>query len=295
MNKQDLYFDICLEFIIKVFGKNPGIGRGQVRSFLTTYMVTPTDGGHVCRFNSEDLKWEDWEQRFTSWNIVQNGKVFVSYPEDDPMDGGMFFKTEHPREVSELLSLMVQPVSYFLKELPASQPQRLGDLVDIYVVTPAGTGWQATNSAGTLSDGTPLIRGGYLADKYLNLCHPLDLLMQTAQDTAPSLNVLLVPSRKDVSALYIREYLNGDAEAAKQLREAFADESDMNKIQAGLGDVPIQMPADLFDQIQLAAQTNLMRHMLIQQAESVAYARAPFDQLTTRYRDAARAMEALKV
>jgi hypothetical protein len=338
MNEQDLYFNICLDFIVKMFGKNPGIDRGG-RSFLTTNLVTPADGGHVCRFNTEELKWEDWDQSFTGWSIVQDGKVFVSYPEDEPMDGGMFFKVGHPREVCELLNLMVQPVSYFGREVPPSQPRKLGDLMDFYALLPSGSGWKALNFAnlppnmteefkialgcnlvqnrdalisgksceaskfgerwpelvGTLPDAAPLLRTGYLVDKYLNLLDPLDLLMQTSRNNAPFLNMLLVPSRSDVSALYLREYLNGDAKAAKQLREAFADENDVNIIQANLSDVLIHIPVDLFDQIQLAAQTNLMRNQLMQQAETLAYGRAPFDQLATRYRDAGRAMEALKI
>jgi hypothetical protein len=338
-NKQELYLDICHEFIVKRFGKEPGRGRVPGRSFMTATMVTPEEGGTVRRFNEADLSWDDTGQDFTNWSIVSDGKVFVSYPEDDPEDGGMFFKVAHPREVSELLCLLVQPFveAPLASAMPPSRQLNLGDLVDMHVLIPMGDGWRALALAlppstmpqglpealgsnmvqnwdslvsgksceagkfadrwpdfiGSLPDAAPLLRAGYLAKKHLNLHHALDLLAEGPRGNGPFLNMLLVPSREDVSSLYLREYLNGDFEAAKQREGAFAEENDLGKVHAGLKNVAIRMPAAFVDQIQLAAQVNLMRQRVLQQAECLANWRATFEELIIRYRDAGQAINEL--
>lgn len=335
--QKELYFDICQDYVNKRFGREPGLGRVPDRAFMTATLVTPEDGGNVVRFNEHDLTWENTFQHFTNWAIVYDadGKVFISYPEDDLDDNGMFFKVCHPREVSDLLFLLAQPVSYFESAISESIPWKLGDLVDIHVLIPMGGGWRALNlahppssmppefweilgcnlvqnsdSIGTdqfceagkfvdrwpetisaLPDAAPLLRAGYLAEKNLNLRHALDLLVAGPRSNTMFLNVLLVPSGDKVSALYLREYLNGDREATKRLRDAFAEENELGKVHDILKNVTIRMPTALTDQIRLAAPVNLMRQRVIHAAEILAHGRAPFCELTAQYQDAIRAIE----
>jgi hypothetical protein len=214
---------------------------------------------------------------------------------------------------------------------------KLGDLVDIHVLIPAGDVWRAFDLAhqpsdmppeflevlrrnlvqksnsmvsvvfwealkiakrwpdfiSALPDAAPLLRAGYLVDKYLNLQHGLDGLVVAQRANMIFLNVLLVPSRDDISALYLREYLNGDREASKQLLGAFAEGNELGKVHDMLKNVTIRIPAALTDQIRLAAQVNLMRQRVIQAAEILAHGRAPFGELTAQCQDATRAIEGI--
>lgn len=334
-HQKELYFDICQDYVYKRFGREPGLGRVPDRTFLTATMVTPEDGGKVVRFNESDLLWEDSGCVFTNWSIAHDGKVFVDYSDGDVDDDGMVFRVGHPREVSELFYLLVQPMSYFEAAVFESISWKLGDLVNMYVLIPMGDGWrgldlahlpsnmppefwemlgrnlvQNSDSIGSdqfceagkfaerwpefisaLPDAVPFLRAGYLADKYLNLRHALDWMVVGPRANTMFLKVLFVPSRDDISALYLREYLNGDRKAANQLRAAFAEENELGKVHDMLKNVTIRMPAALTDQIRLAAQLNLMRQRVLHAAAIVAHERAPFGELTSQYRDATRAIK----
>ena len=334
--KKDLYLDICREFIVKRFGKDPGKGRVPGESFMTAGMVTPEDGGKFRLFNERELIWEDSGFDFTNWCIVHDGKVFVCYPDDDG-GGGLFIRVGHPREVAELLHFLVQPASCFDAALGESRIVKLGELGSFHALIPAGNGWRSLPLArltsdipadfreavglnlvqdfdamikgrtceawkfverwpeliGGLPDAAPLIRAGYMLQPGLNVSDALDKLASGLRTTQPFLPVLMVPSREDVSCLFLREYLNGDREAAGQLKNAFSDGNSLEQVHAALGKVELSMPAALTDQIRLAAQVNLMRQRVMQQAERLTYTRVPFGELTTKYRNAVLSIDRL--
>jgi hypothetical protein len=334
-HKKHLYLDICHDFVVTRFGCDPGLNRIPGRNVITATLVTPEDGGTFRQFNESNLSWNDSGCRFTNWSIVHDGRVFVSYPDGDLDDAGMVFRVGHPREASELLHLLVQPMDCLGAAASDSLPVKLGELVDAHVLIPAGDGWRAldlghpppglphdfrmalgfnlvqdwnamirgaTCEAGTFADrwpavvgalpnASPLLRAGYVVRSGMNLCHAIDLLVDGPQTTAPFLNMLLVPLSENTSSFYLREYLNGDCEAATHLQATFAAENDLDKLHADLGNVVIRMPAALTEQVRLAAPVNLMRQRILQAAERLADTQASFGQLTIQSRDAVLAIE----
>jgi hypothetical protein len=335
--KKDLYLDICCEYIVKRFGKDPGINREPGRSFMTAEMVTPDDGGKFRQFNERDLTWEASGFDFTNWSMVHDGKVFVGYSEDYEQDSDFFFKVGHPREVAELLYFLVQPASCFDAAMGESRAVKLGELVTFHALIPAGNGWRALaldrltsdipadfrdavgrnlvqdvdamikgstceawkfverwpELVGALPDAAPLIRAGYLLQPGLNVSDALDKLASGLRTTQPFLPMFMVPSREEVSCLFLREYLNGDGKAAGQLKNAFSEGNSLDQVQAAFANVKLSMPPALTDQIRLGAQVNLMRQRVMQQAECLANTRASFADLTAKYRNAILAIDQL--
>jgi hypothetical protein len=144
-----------------------------------------------------------------------------------------------------------------------------------------------------LPDAGPLIRAGYLLEPGLNVSDALDKLASEPRTTQPFLPLLMVPSCEDVSCLFLREYLSGDRQAAGQRKNAFAEGKSLEQTHAALANVELSMPLALTDQIRLAAQVNLMRQRVMQEAECLAHTRAPFGELTATYRNAVRAIDRL--
>jgi hypothetical protein len=140
---QELFLDICTEFIEKRFGHNPGIIRQPGRGSINIEMVPAEGGGFICWFDDSVLEWVESSQVFTSWTILGDGKVYVRDPEE--VDGGndFFIPVNHPREVAELLHLFVQPAATFISDLSESRFMKLGKIADLYALIPLGNEWHA--------------------------------------------------------------------------------------------------------------------------------------------------------
>jgi hypothetical protein len=139
----ELYLDICAEFIENRFDKNPGIQRYPDTDRLYANFVTPEDGGKVCWFDTSDLSWVEADQNATSWCILPDGTVYVANPEDATGDADIQLKVRHPREVAELIHLFVQPSSRLLPKISESHCLKLGEAADLYALIPYGEGFRA--------------------------------------------------------------------------------------------------------------------------------------------------------
>lgn len=137
------YLDICTEFIEKRFGKDPGINRYQELDRILANLVSPEDGGKVCRFDTSDLSWVEADQNFTSWCIMANGSVYVANSEDATGDEDVHFQTRHPREAAELIHLFVQPSSRLISPISESRCLALSEIVSLYALIPCGKGLRA--------------------------------------------------------------------------------------------------------------------------------------------------------
>jgi hypothetical protein len=286
---QELYFDICREHISKHFG-DLVLSRDHGQSFMTIHKVAPHDGGKAPRFYEDAKMWEDTDLDYTSWSVVQDGKVFVCYPDDVDSETGLVFNVGHPREVSELLRLFVQPASSVSSgEKCQYETRLLGDVVEIYVLIPDGDAWRVldpdTPPPGAPDDflrvvhlnliqnwdklcsGDPFeafkiaqrwpeyvkslptasgyLRGGYILTP--------DSVMQSAAAfsvTAPSgralfLNLLVVPAETAVSAMYLREFLNSDITAGKDVQKAFAADTDLHAFAGALKKTRLRVDANI--------------------------------------------------
>ena len=148
--KADLYLDVCQEFAIREFGDRAMLGREPGQKIMTA-RVAPQDGSAIRCFEVGERVWEDMTEDFeTGVVIVHDGKVSVSYPGQDVEHGGMIFQVGHPREVSELFHLLVNPAScIFSGEETAWSKRKLGDLVDFSILIPDGNEWRIMDLANT--------------------------------------------------------------------------------------------------------------------------------------------------
>jgi hypothetical protein len=327
-HKEDLYFDICKEHVIKQFGADLVLNREADQSFLTIMKVTAQDGGKLHRFNENDMAWEGTDQDFTGWSIVQDGKVFVSYPEDEPEDGGMFFKVGHPREVSELLQLFVHPLSCVTPEEEAQyEMHQLGSVVDLFVPIPDGNTWRIFDTAAlppgepdgfrnvlhlnlirdwdrlmsgstgeafkicerwpeyvrSLPLATECMRSGYILDPDGGLRSAVDRLANAPTSNDLFLDMLVVPAKEGISAMYLRELLNGDVALCKEIRKAFGVDSSLDAFVAALKAITINLPRKYHHQIRIAAEHHIIRQWLLSISERLASQRGCFYLLAEKH------------
>ncbi|MEI7948403.1 MAG: hypothetical protein WCJ02_17005 [bacterium] len=151
---QELFLDICTEFIEKRLGQNPGIIRQPGLGSIQIEMVSPEGGGRICWFDDMDFKWVETSQEFTSWAILGDGNVYVRNPQDVSGDDDLFIPVNHPREVAELLYLFVQPPAAFISDMSESHFVKLGKIADPYALIQTGKKWRALDLS-RLPEDTP--------------------------------------------------------------------------------------------------------------------------------------------
>jgi hypothetical protein len=143
----DLYLDVCQEFAIREFGERAIFEREPGHKIMTT-RPAPQDGSPIRCFEVGERVWEEMEDFETGVVIVHNGKVSVSYPGQDVEHEGMTFQVGHPREVSELFHLLVNPALCITPgEEEAWSKRKLGDLVDFSILIPDGNDWRVMDLA----------------------------------------------------------------------------------------------------------------------------------------------------
>ena len=154
--KADMFLDVCQEFLVGEFGERATLGRYSGRKIMTARSVAPQDGSAIRCFGVGERVWQDMEDDFeTNVVVAHDGKVSVSYPCQDVDHGGMNFVVGHPREVSELFHLLVNPASCMTSgEEVATSSCKLGDLVDFHILVPDGDVWRMLDLA-NLPAGAP--------------------------------------------------------------------------------------------------------------------------------------------
>ncbi len=137
---------------------------------------------------------------------------------------------------------------------------------------------------GALPEATALLRVGYVLRKDRPATRALDLAFSEGAYLGNIfMPILIVPRGDDISTLYLREYLNSDRDAEAHLRAAFSEKNNLDMICALLTKLPITLPSDYTDQVRLAAQANLMRQRVLDEAFQLANCRAPFRQMGVRH------------
>lgn len=139
------------------------------------------------------------------------------------------------------------------------------------------------NFVGKLPDAGPLLRGGYVLAKDQPAGHGLKLLTGGPNIAGPFVYILLVPARADVSSFFLGEYLNYDIDAYEQLENAFSEANDLEMICAMLADLSVRLPKAFTDQVKLAAQSNLLRQRVLENANQLIHSRAPYHSLQNQY------------
>jgi hypothetical protein len=122
----------------------------------------------------------------------------------------------------------------------------------------------------SLPEATEALRAGYLLHPEGDLLSAVDLAVIPPSERSIFLAILAVPSRKDVSSLYVRELLNGDTAICKSIRKSFTPAENLDAFMAAIKEAEFHMPKEYQHQIRIAAEHNAMRQWLLYVAERVA-------------------------
>jgi len=141
------YLDICASFIEQRFGNTLVMARFPEWGYMYCGRIAPQDGGEVCKFDGAKLTWSACGQDSTYWSIEEDGAVYAGYPQDDASEGVLTFQAGHPREVSELIHLFVQPSARLTAEISESRIFKLGNIADLYAMIASKDGWRVLNLA----------------------------------------------------------------------------------------------------------------------------------------------------
>lgn len=117
---------------------------------------------------------------------------------------------------------------------------------------------------------TEHLRTGYLLHPEGDLVPSVDLTVTPPSNRSLFLAILAVPSRKDVSSLYVRELINGDTAICKGIRKSFTPAEDLDAFMVAIKATEFYMPKEYRHQIRIAAEHSAMRQWLLYVAERVA-------------------------
>ncbi len=157
--RADNWFKVCEEFIVKEFGSRIQFRRTPDGSSLRTILGIadiPECKGGVPWYDVQQCKWGVVVDTDIQVNIHLDGSVsFGFWPphlEDDPRCV-MEFVVEHPREVSELFSLLILPAKHVPPEGECPYGERkLGELGEFRVLLPDGETWRIVDPSALPAD-----------------------------------------------------------------------------------------------------------------------------------------------
>ena len=127
-----------------------------------------------------------------------------------------------------------------------------------------------TDFVRSLPVATEHLRAGYLLHPEGDLLSAVDLAVISPSERSLFLAILAVPSRQDVSSLYIRELLNGDTAICKGVRKSFTPAANLESFMAAIRSTEFHMPKEYRHQIRISAEHSAMRQWLLHIAELVA-------------------------
>lgn len=171
--RADNWFGVCEEFVAGEFGKNVQFRRSPHGTHLNATLCVQDGGDDIRCFNVGERTWDNMEDDDIHVSIGHDGAVSVGYGLEDQIELGMNFKVGHPREVSELFHLLLNPAAYVKPDEECSyEEQRLGDLVEFRMLIPDGDTWRTVDPS-ALPAGTP---NGFRMSLYAYLTLDVDLM-----------------------------------------------------------------------------------------------------------------------
>jgi hypothetical protein len=117
---------------------------------------------------------------------------------------------------------------------------------------------------------TEYLRTGYLLHPEGDLLSAVDLVVTPPTNRSTFITMLAVPSRKDVSSMYVREFLNGDSSICKSIRKSFTPAETLDAFMSAIKATKLQMPKEYHHQIRIAAEHSALRQWLLYVAERLA-------------------------
>lgn len=139
----DNWFEVFEDFVAKVLGSRINYRRSLKGGRISTILGYTEGGGDMRCFNLDERTWDVIENDDIQVSVEHDGTVSVGYTLEDQAWRGMKFKVEHPREVSELFSLLIRPAKHAppAEDCPFAE-RKLGEVADFWFLLPDGATWR---------------------------------------------------------------------------------------------------------------------------------------------------------
>ena len=135
----------------------------------------------------------------------------------------------------------------------------------------------------SLPDAADALRAGYILSPEGDLFSAVDLAVIPPSGKSLFFDMLVVPSKADVSAMYVRELINGDKKICQEIRKAFRPAAELETFMAAIKSTKISLPGNIQTQIRIAAEHNAVRLWLLNVSERLATQRDYFNALPERH------------
>ena len=139
----DNWFQVFDDCVAKELGRRINYRRSLKGSRVSTILGYTEGGGDMRCFNLDQRTWDVIENDDIQVDVECDGTVSVGYTLEDQASLGMTFRVEHPREVSELFSLLIRRAKHAppMDDCPFAE-RKLGDVADIQLLLPDGDTWR---------------------------------------------------------------------------------------------------------------------------------------------------------
>ena len=151
----DNWFQVFDDCVAQELGRRINYRRSLKGSRISTILGYTEGGGDMRCFNLDKHTWDVIENDDVQVDVEHDGAVSVGYTLEDQASLGMTFRVDHPREVSELFSLLIRPA----KHAPPTDDcrfaeRKLGEVADFWFLLPDGDTWRVLDPA-ALPAGVP--------------------------------------------------------------------------------------------------------------------------------------------
>ena len=142
----------------------------------------------------------------------------------------------------------------------------------------------------SLPEATQQVRRGYVLapDGKMNAAVELAVIPPGGRETF--FDMLIVPSKEDISSLFLRELLNGDKGIGQDIQKAFNAGNDLGTLMEAIKSVSMRLPVEIRHQVRIAVEHNAMRHWLLSICERIACQRGCFFTMAEKYWHLAHAL-----
>lgn len=142
----------------------------------------------------------------------------------------------------------------------------------------------------SMMDAESILQGGYVLTGAGGIESAMRLSIDISAVDFPYAKLLLLPKEGKVSWLYLREYLAGDQDAGAALEAMIASLHRLDDLNMAIRNIAIQIPEDYLDQVRVAAEINMTRQWLLDEADWGSKKRRQFNVLLDGYWTAADAL-----
>lgn len=142
----------------------------------------------------------------------------------------------------------------------------------------------------SMMDDESILRDGYVLSASRGVTSAMELTIDSSAKKSLFAKLLLLPKEGKGSWFYLREYLAGDKDAGAAIGAMFTSLPSLDAFNQSLRNIMLQIPDDFMGQVRMAAEINMTRQWLLNEAEWASKQRMPFNLLRDGYWTAADAL-----